>query len=211
MVVARAADWDAGRVDAGDVGSIKAALRRTVLAGRSRLSPVDRASAGAALTSLLLDLPETASARSVAAYHSFGTEPSTSAALQSLAARGARVLLPVVRADRDLDWAIYDPAQQPPQDQRRMWSPTGERQGLGAVATVDLVVVPALSVATDGTRLGRGGGSYDRALARVPAGVPVVALLYAGELVDALPAEPHDRPVDVVVTPAGVHRVPGSP
>lgn len=190
------------------VGSAKAALRRSVLARRSTLSPADRDAAALSMTRLLVDLPETASARSVAAYHSFGSEPSTSTALRSLAARGARVLLPVLCPDRDLDWAIYDPAQPPPQGHRGMWSPTGEPQGRDAVATVDLVVVPALAVARDGTRLGRGGGSYDRALARVPAAVPVVALLYAGELVDSLPREPHDRPVTVVVTPQGIHRVP---
>jgi 5-formyltetrahydrofolate cyclo-ligase len=75
--------------------------------------------------------------------------------------------------------------------------PSGPRLGPAAVADAHLVVVPALAVDRTGTRLGRGGGSYDRALARVRA--PSVALLYAGELVDALPAEPHDRRVSGVL------------
>ena len=57
--------------------------------------------------------------------------------------------------------------------------------GAAAIAEADTVFVPALAVARDGNRLGRGGGSYDRALRRVPAGVPVVALLFDDELVDA--------------------------
>ena len=52
-----------------------------------------------------------------------------------------------------------------------------------------------------GVRLGRGGGSYDRALRRARG--LVVALLHEGELVDALPAEPHDVPVHAVALPAG--------
>jgi 5-formyltetrahydrofolate cyclo-ligase len=51
-----------------------------------------------------------------------------------------------------------------------------------------------------GTRLGRGGGSYDRVLPRTTG--LVVALLHDGEAVAELPAEPHDVPVDAVVLPA---------
>jgi len=69
---------------------------------------------------------------------------------------------------------------------------------------VSLLVVPALAVGRDGTRLGRGGGSYDRVLARVGGTVPALAVVDADEVLDALPAEPHDRPVDGYVTPLGV-------
>jgi 5-formyltetrahydrofolate cyclo-ligase len=65
------------------------------------------------------------------------------------------------------------------------------------------VVVPALAVDRRGVRLGRGGGSYDRALARLAAGATAVALLHDGELLDALPAEAHDRAVTAAVTPSG--------
>jgi 5-formyltetrahydrofolate cyclo-ligase len=54
--------------------------------------------------------------------------------------------------------------------------------------------------------LGRGGGSYDRALARVGPDRLAVALLHEGELLDAVPAEPHDRPVQLVITPSGRYR-----
>jgi 5-formyltetrahydrofolate cyclo-ligase len=56
-------------------------------------------------------------------------------------------------------------------------------------------------------RLGRGGGCYDRALGRVPVGTFVCTLLYSGELVEEVPAAPHDRPVTAVVTPEGVTRL----
>ena len=92
---------------------------------------------------------------------------------------------------------------------------TAERLGAAADA---LVVVPGLGVDRTGTRLGRGGGSYDRALVRTRG--CAVAALHAGELHDHLPAEPHDRPVDAAVLPGQglvrlgpdpLDRTPGAP
>jgi 5-formyltetrahydrofolate cyclo-ligase len=83
------------------------------------------------------------------------------------------------------------------------------RQSVGsdAIGTASLVLVPAFAVDLTGNRLGRGGGSYDRALARVPAAVPVAALLYAGEILDHVPADEWDRPVSDAVTPDGWHEL----
>lgn len=184
----------------------KAQLRAQVLATRRTVDPADRERAAVRATRLLLDLPDIGDAQCVAAYLSFGTEPSTAELLARLRSRGVRVLLPVLRADLDLDWAIYGGPQGVVQGGRGPGRPAGTPLGVDSLADADVVVVPALAVGADGTRLGRGGGSYDRALARVPAGRPVVALLYDGELLPAVPTEDHDRRVDLAVQPAGVHR-----
>ena len=77
------------------------------------------------------------------------------------------------------------------------------------MASADLVIVPALAVDRRGRRLGRGGGSYDRALARVGGAVLTIALLYDDELLDEIPAGPHDQPVRLVAQPAqGIIRLP---
>ncbi|WP_338402629.1 5-formyltetrahydrofolate cyclo-ligase [Micrococcus luteus] len=78
-----------------------------------------------------------------------------------------------------------------------------------ALAAAAAVVMPALAVAEDGMRLGQGGGYYDRFLAELPQAVPTVALVFEDELLPAgaIPAEPTDRPVDGVVTAAGLHWV----
>jgi 5-formyltetrahydrofolate cyclo-ligase len=68
-----------------------------------------------------------------------------------------------------------------------------------------VVLVPALAVDARGNRLGRGGGSYDRALARVGGQVPTIALLYDAELLAHVPAEPHDQRVRAAVARAGDH------
>jgi 5-formyltetrahydrofolate cyclo-ligase len=127
----------------------------------------------------------------VAAYVPMRTEPGSLELLQQLTTRGVHVIVPVVLPDRDLDWAGYPDGA------------SASRLGVDSIATVDAVLVPALAVARDGTRLGRGGGSYDRALRRVPRTTPSIALLFEGELVDELPRDPWDVAVTWVVTPAG--------
>jgi 5-formyltetrahydrofolate cyclo-ligase len=71
------------------------------------------------------------------------------------------------------------------------------------------VLVPALAVDRAGNRLGRGGGSFDRALARIGPLIPVIALLYDDELVDHVPAEAHDVRARAVVRPGhGITSLP---
>jgi 5-formyltetrahydrofolate cyclo-ligase len=77
------------------------------------------------------------------------------------------------------------------------------------VCEADVVLLPGVAVDRRGVRLGRGGGSFDRALARLAAAEAdpaLVALVYGHEVVEELPSEPHDRRVGLALTPEGVHR-----
>ncbi|MEW1721527.1 5-formyltetrahydrofolate cyclo-ligase [Streptomyces sp. NPDC093109] len=189
--------------------SAKAAIRRELLAARALLSDEDARNAGSVLTRRALELPELAGAATVAAYVSVGREPGTRALLDALRARGTRVLLPVLLADNDLDWAEYEGAERLVRAARGLLEPAGARQGPDAVLTARTVLLPGLAVDARGMRLGRGGGSYDRVLARLSAAgatPALVVLLYANEVVARVPEEPHDHPVRAVVTPEGVTR-----
>ncbi|SDM78538.1 5-formyltetrahydrofolate cyclo-ligase [Streptomyces sp. cf386] len=173
-----------------------------------------RASA-VALAERALDLRELAHARVVAAYVSVGTEPGTLALLDALRARGVRVLIPVLLPDNDLDWGAYTGEDSLARVQHgklmALLEPSGERLGPDAVTDADVVLLPGLAVDARGMRLGRGGGSYDRVLARLEragARSSLVVLLYDSEVVERVPEEPHDRPVHAVVTPSGVRRFP---
>lgn len=166
-----------------------------------------------ALAAHALALPELASARTVAAYVSVGTEPGTAALLEALRERGTRVLLPVLLPDDDLDWGPYTGpgslAVVRYGGRMELAEPTGPRLGPDAVTGADVVLLPGLAVDGRGMRLGRGGGSYDRVLARLAragARPALVVLLYDTEVVARVPAEAHDRPVHAVVTPTGVRR-----
>jgi 5-formyltetrahydrofolate cyclo-ligase len=188
-------------------------LRQEILAVRNRLTADDVREAAAALAGRALELPELARARTVAAYVSVGSEPGTLALLDALRARGVRVLLPALLPDNDLDWGAYTGegslARVQHGGRMALFEPAGERLGPDAVTSADVVLLPGLAVDARGMRLGRGGGSYDRVLARMErAGVhpASVVLLYDSEVVERVPAQAHDRPVQAVVTPSGVRR-----
>ncbi|MFD9441063.1 5-formyltetrahydrofolate cyclo-ligase [Streptomyces sp. NPDC060006] len=188
-------------------------LRRELLAVRSRLTAGDVRETGAALAARALELPELAHARTVAAYVSVGSEPGTRALLDALHARGVHVLLPALLADNDLDWGAYDGPDSlvgvRHGGRMTLLEPAGDRLGPEAVLAADAVLLPGLAVDARGLRLGRGGGSYDRVLARLEraaADPALVVLLYDSEVVGRVPEEPHDRPVHAAVTPSAVHR-----
>ncbi|MEU2514348.1 5-formyltetrahydrofolate cyclo-ligase [Streptomyces syringium] len=187
----------------------KAELRQALLAVRAGLTSDDVKVAEDALGRRALELPELARARTVAAYVSVGREPGTRALLEALRARGVRVLLPVLLSDNDLDWGLYRGAAHLVRASRGLLEPDGERLGPDAVTGADTVLLPGLAVDGRGMRLGRGGGSYDRVLARLEraGATPArVVLLYDDEVVARVPEEPHDHPVHAVVTPGGVRR-----
>jgi 5-formyltetrahydrofolate cyclo-ligase len=169
----------------------KAELRARLRETRRSRPASERAAAGVGLRSVLTSLPELRGAGVVTAYAPLPTEPDVRLAVAAL--RGVRVLLPVLLPDRDLDWVVADRPDEP--------------LGPAAVATADVLLVPALAVDRRGARLGQGGGSYDRALLRARPDALVVAVLFDGELLDSLPTEPHDQRVDAVATPTAVVRL----
>ncbi|CAN7320831.1 5-formyltetrahydrofolate cyclo-ligase [Knoellia sp. LjRoot47] len=183
---------------AAPVDDDKAALRPVLLAARREIVAArDRDADDSALAervrALVYEL-RLVGGDTVAAYEALRTEPPTAATISALATHGIRVLVPVTLPDNDLDWC--DAA-----DERRM--PLGP----DSVSAAGLVLAPGLAADTAGTRLGRGGGSYDRALLRRGTGARVVVVLHPGELRDAreapLPRDGHDLPVDGVLTVDG--------
>jgi 5-formyltetrahydrofolate cyclo-ligase len=178
----------------------KIALRDRVRTTRHRRSLVEVGEGGLGLARTLMDRPEVRRAATVAAYVSIGSEPGTGILLDALADAGKRVILPVVLPDLDLDWGTWRGETALAPARRGLLEPV-DRLGLDAVATADVVVVPGMAVSPSGDRLGQGGGCYDRALARVPVGTPVVVCLYDDEVGLDVPVDDHDRPVTAAVTP----------
>ncbi|MGO1166666.1 MAG: 5-formyltetrahydrofolate cyclo-ligase [Janibacter sp.] len=132
-------------------------------------------------------------------YESLPHEPPTKELNAALQAAGHRVLVPITLPDFRLDW-------------RDLADPDAGPLGLDAPREAGLAVVPALAVDRAGTRLGQGGGCYDRVLPMLAGDCPVLVLLHPGEHTDeVLPSEPHDVPVTTVVTALGATPAAGSP
>jgi 5-formyltetrahydrofolate cyclo-ligase len=186
------------------IGATKLALRDQVKAARRHLPLSVLGERARAMSDHLMETTPVRRAGTVAAYVSVSSEPGTGPLLDRLTRSGKRVILPLLQPDDDLDWAAYRGPRDLHTARRGLLEPAGPGLGPDALATADVVLVPGLAVGRDGGRLGRGGGSYDRALARVPPGTFVCVLLNSEEVLDSVPQDEHDRPVGAVVTELGV-------
>lgn len=175
----------------------KASMRREMACLWAGVTPAWIESAGALVREALLERGEIRSARVVGAYLSIAREVPTRALIEALDARGQAVCVPRF----DAAAGAYRPAP---------WRPGGplgrgphgalEPRGGGAVAgdDVDVWIVPGVAFDERGGRLGRGGGWFDRLLAA--SGAARVGIAFEFQIVGAVPADPWDAAVDVIVT-----------
>ncbi|MBT2514313.1 5-formyltetrahydrofolate cyclo-ligase [Arthrobacter sp. ISL-30] len=145
-----------------------------------------------------------------AVYLGTGSEPPTLPLITALYDSGYRVLLPVCEPERRLSWVYWTPStplvrsRYAPIDE-----PDGEKLPQFPADEVAGIFLPATAVSLDGSRIGQGGGYYDRLLASLDSEgrrPPAVALVYDAEVLEAgaIPAEPFDRPVASALTPSGL-------
>ncbi|HWC35351.1 MAG TPA: 5-formyltetrahydrofolate cyclo-ligase [Mycobacteriales bacterium] len=179
--------------------STKEELRRFALERRSARSVAEIRSSGAALAGRASAIA--VRAQTVAAFLSTPTEPPTRQLLAALIRAGCEVIVPVVVGEQ-MDWARYTAGVATRTTALGVEEPIRDHLGPTALHDADVALVPALLVDRTGNRLGRGRGYYDRALADIT--VRTLAVVFDDELVEELPAEPHDRRVSGVLRPAGL-------
>lgn len=182
------------------MGSDKQELRAALRTRRAALTVEERDRRSAQATRHLLELPELRDARSVALYAALPDEADPAPARARLEDRGVRIALPRVHPDDHLELIGADGESRP--GYRGVLEPAGPPLPLDAI---DVIVVPGVAFDRDGGRLGQGGGHYDRLLALLDDRVTAVGFAFAFQVIEHVPILDHDRPVDVVVTDAGVH------
>lgn len=182
----------------------KAALREQVFARRDALDPDWRLQASSRIVLHALPFVLAAKLAPVAAYWPMRSEVDPRPLMAWLHASGVRICLPVVTEEAS-------------RMRFRAWAPGDAlvRSGLGVMepaATAPevqprLVLTPLAGFDRAGRRIGYGRGHYDRTLAALSGdGGPLsrIGLAFAAQEVDAVPAEPHDQPLDAVITEDGV-------
>ncbi len=173
----------------------KAAVRKWVKG--LPLSPADKTAGDDALLSRFLALPQTAKAETLLLYCGTGSEPDTACLLSPLMEAGRIVGLPRCLDKGRMEFRRYLGPQRlrpgpfgipEPDEGCPVLSPTPQT----------LLLAPALCCDRRGFRLGHGGGYYDRYLARRP--IFTVVLCREALLLERLPTQPHDRPVNLILT-----------
>lgn len=148
--------------------------------------------------------PSLIAGKTATCYVSMAEEPPTRELLQTLAQAGISVWVPIMKKGRALAWGqfsqvlevndfgVAEPAADPDFDLRK----------------VNALIIPAQRAGRDGSRLGRGAGYYDRALAQIPThaegGPKRIVLVFDDEVDSAVPCEEWDEAMDQIVTPSQV-------
>ncbi len=169
------------------------ARRRAFVAG---LEPEEHDAAFGTLPRRLW--PLVAPARTVGLYRASGVEAPTEALIHYMLDSRRAVALPRMDDGR-LTFALWSPG-----DRLETVEPGFEQPGSDAErVTPDLVLAPLLGFDAELRRLGQGGGHYDRWSAVHP-NVPLIGLAWSAQEVERVPVEPHDRPLDAVLTERAV-------
>lgn len=176
----------------------KALLRQAARARLEGISPAERAGASALICERLRSLPEWASSRTIGLYAAQPAEPDLQALLHT---RGKLFCYPCVRGPElefhpvdpltilaPAKWGVLEPPPSTPVD----------------ACEIDLLIVPGLAFDSNGGRLGRGGGFYDRFLARPGLAGRAIGVCFQAQIVPEIPREAHDIPVLRVITEQGV-------
>lgn len=187
-----------------NVSAAKPGLRQELRQLCAALDPAERLNASAAATDRLLSLPELAPVTEVALYAGTRGEADPRSALPTLVRRGVKVLFPRVVGQR-LEFAAVGGLSELRPGHRRIDEPQGPAEDAGRI---DLIVVPGLGFDPDGMRLGQGGGHYDRLLSRLPARTVRVGFCFDRQVLEHVPWDSFDQPVDIVVTEQRVIRPP---
>ncbi len=179
----------------------KLALRREVLAARDAVPIGVRAAAAQAIVARIAALPSFAAARTVLLTLPFRSEWDTVPLVNAALAAGKTVAVPRVNeATRMLELhAVADPVRDVAASRLGIPEPLPRCPAV-APATIDWVLVPGVAFDHGGRRLGYGGGYYDRLLPLVPGSATRVAGALDLQIVDRVPAAPHDLGVDTIVT-----------
>ncbi|MFT4280529.1 5-formyltetrahydrofolate cyclo-ligase [Microbacterium sp.] len=185
----------------GAIDNAKRALRAELRERRQQRPETSFESDADGVKAQLDRLVADAGARSVSCFLSAPTEPGTHAFIVDAVRRGIRVLLPITRADGLLDWAVADEHGDIVEGLFGMPEPVGEVLSPLAVNDVDLLIIPAAAVDRTGMRLGWGRGYFDKTIGSMERCPPVYAVIFDSELLDEVPRDVHDQPVDGVVTP----------
>lgn len=191
-----------------DLSARKADWRARIRANRKDRSDAERRRLNCALVDAMRDvLQDFPASPAIAAYVPLPTEPGGDGFVQALADASSHLFLPITGPrGTELCWAEYTGPDSLKPGMMGIGEPTGPRYTAAKLVGLDLVFVPALGLSAAGTRLGQGGGYYDRTLSTVRGSknAPrLVGVVFPDEIFDDVPAAEHDAVLDAAVTAEG--------
>jgi len=146
----------------------------------------------------LIDMPAYQLARCIACYVSIKNEVDTRVVIQNAIGSGKQVGVPVTREDGDMDFQAIAGLSDLRLVHYGLREPVPDSQKVLLPHTIDVILIPGIAFDRVGHRIGSGGGYYDRFLVRTEA--VRIGLSYSFQIIDRVPAEPHDVKMDLIIT-----------
>jgi 5-formyltetrahydrofolate cyclo-ligase len=177
-------------------------LRKKCLNERSRISQNKVSCWSKKIKKNFFSLPQLKSAKKIMAYASMRKEIETFDLMEELLDQGYLLYLPFTKKDiidlgtaevndldRDLKEGVYG-----------VQEPVAKIRNEAVPDDLDLIIVPGACFTNDGYRIGYGGGYYDSFLTKHGAGAVKVGFCYEQFILNSIPIEEHDVPVDIIIT-----------
>ena len=184
------------------IQAMKRTLRQRIIADRAALPHEERARLSGEITAQLLRLPSYSKAHTVLGYVNFGAEFESEAWIRQALHDGKGLLLPKVnRVTHELDlYRVTDVDTQLAPGAFGIREPLPQKCVAANLEEADFILLPGVAFGRDGSRLGYGGGFYDKLLARLNHKPTLVAAAYAIQLAEDIPQEATDQKIDCLVT-----------
>jgi 5-formyltetrahydrofolate cyclo-ligase len=179
----------------------KRSIRERILRARNAMPAHLRSAASAAIAETLCGRSDFTAARVVLLTLPFGSEWDTRLLLSAALAQGKTIAVPRVNQERRMleIHAVCDAESEIAPGFRGIPEPRAYCPPV-ALASIDWVLVPGVAFDAEGRRVGYGGGYYDRLLPLLEAGAARIAGAFELQVVERVPAAPHDTTVDAIVT-----------
>lgn len=180
-------------------------LKRRLRAERIRMSKRAVREKSLCIYRRLVDVPAYQLARCIACYVSIKNEVDTRTVIPKSIGSGKRVGVPITREEGDMDFQAIAGLSDLRPVHYGLREPVPNPPMVLLPHTIDLILVPGIAFDRLGHRIGSGGGYYDRFLVRTEA--VRIGLSYGFQIIDRVPAEPHDVKMDLIITENEVIRI----
>ncbi len=180
---------------------IKRTIRRETLQKRDSLAKDLKAEKDISILQRIIMLPEFSDAKTILFYASFRSEADTMDMIKLSLHLGKLAVLPRV-CKKEHILKLYEIKNMDELARGYMWilEPSVDEARLRKLSDIDLVIIPGAAFDTQGNRLGYGAAFYDKLLATLERKIPIIAPAYEEQIVEKIPAEPHDIKVDKIIT-----------
>lgn len=180
---------------------IKRTIRRETLQKRDSIAKDLKAEKDISILQRIIMLPEFSDAKTILFYASFRSEADTMDMIKLSLHLGKLAVLPRV-CKKEHILKLYEIKNMDELARGYMWilEPSVDEARLRKLSDIDLVIIPGAAFDTQGNRLGYGAAYYDKLLATLERKIPIIAPAYEEQVVEKIPAEPHDIKVDKIIT-----------